>query len=222
MNHRQAFSTQSRVRGLLKAINEPMRLVVIRDRLGFEGDLGYARINKAVGDLVKRGEVKKYAPGRYRWVGAVPDTEYCKKQKRMQRVMWIRSKKGEPFTARKIHELAECSIYLAKEYVTFLRKKGFIYQAGRARTTGRGYASTYLAVEEKLNSEWPVMRKQGKTAIIDECIEKLQALAVNFFRMEDISRETLLNLLTTTVELAVQVRKCEKIALGLRKNGVHL
>ena len=217
MNQRQPFSTQSKVRGVLRAFGEPMRIVEIRALLGFEGPAGYARVNKAIRDLVKRGEVEKCGTGKYRWAGKLPDSAYCKKQKRMQRIMWIRSKKAQPFTARKVHELAECSIYLAKEYITFLRRKGYLEQIGKKQTTGRAVAPTYRAVQETLNDPWPVMRKQGKAALIDECIEKLQALAANLFRMEDISRETLLNLKKTAHELAEQIDECEKAALGFRK-----
>lgn len=219
MKQRKPFSTQSRVRNALKANDRPMRIIQIRDLIGLEGDAGYARVNRALQGLLKSGEIERRSPGRYCWVWSVPDTEFCKKQKRMQRIMWIRTKKAQPFTARKVHELAECSIYLAKEYVTFLKRKGYLVKVGRKRTTGQAYAPTYLAVEEKLNDDWPVIRKRGKAAAVDECVEKLQALAVNFFRIEDLSAETLLNLKTTARELAEQVVRCEEIARKFKKNS---
>lgn len=213
----QTFSTQARVRNALKAHARPMRIAEIRDLIGLEGDKGCARVGRAIQSLLKSKEIERSDRGSYIWVNRIPDTAYCKKQQRMQRIMWIRSKTAKPFTARKVSELSECSLYLAKEYITFLRRKGYLYCAGRTRVASTGYAPTYLIPEDKLNDAFPVMRKASKAAAVNECVEKLQELAASFFRMEDMCGETLSNLRSTAHELAEQIDRCESIARKFEK-----
>ena len=90
------FSTQALVRGALKATDGPLRTSEIRDLIGLAGEEGYARVHRALESLRKAREVERVAVGRYQYAGERPDGASCTKQRRMQRIMWVRSKGGNP------------------------------------------------------------------------------------------------------------------------------
>ena len=212
-------STQSLVRNLLKAYGEPLRKRDIRDMIGLSGENGYGRVNNAVISLVKTGEVEKTGYGRYRWKGDVLESKYCKKQTAIWRFMWIRSKKNDPFTAIKVHEMTGIGLYTVKAYITFLVRSGYLEKIGTKRAF-KTKAPLYLIASEKMNTNAPVMRKRRKTHELEEKMERARFLATSFFTTVDLKTTTIQGLIETTKELGQLLEECNRMALSLRKKNV--
>lgn len=219
MKSKNPFSTQSKVRGALKASGQPMRMSEIRDLIGLSGADGYARVNKAVQELLKSRQIERSGWGRYRYVADRPDADYCAKQRVMQRIMWMRSKNGSPFTVRKISELAGCSLFFAQKYVAYLADKGVIRKEGRVKTAATAYAPLYTGSDEYLkNDDWPVMRSEI-VKYLDAALTEMRELAGKFFAVEDFKEETLLNLKQAASRIGDLVEECGKIKGSLSQIG---
>ena len=212
MKQQNPFSTQSKVRSALKTAEQPLRIGDIRDIIGLPGADGYARVNRAIVDLIKARQVERFDRGRYRFLADRPDAEYCKKQRVMQRIMWMRSKNGNPFTARKIAELSGVSLYLTQKYIAWLMEKGVLRKEGNIQVAETAYAPLYLGDDDYLaNDDWPVMRALSKTRELDAALNEMRELAQRFFALEKLDKETLLNLQTTAARLGDLVGECGKI-----------
>lgn len=217
---RAAQGTQTLIRNLLKAHKESLRKAEIRDLIGLSGENGYGRVNNAIRDLVSRGEVEKTGYGRYRWSKEVPVDAYCKKQSVMWRFMWIKSKKGEPFTVRDIFEMTGVAMYTARAYVTFLSRNGYLLKSGRKRTlTTR--APLYLIDREKMQVEAPGLLRKRETAEIEETLDRVRELAAGFYHTADTNLETIKSLVAVSDEMNSLMQKCEKIKESLRKKAVR-
>ncbi len=191
MRARRPNSTQSRVYETIKAA-ERMTIKGLQEVLGLPGPKGYARISRACCELMKGGYIARVRPGTYEYAGEPKDLEYMKTQQRMMRVIRIRTRRREPFSVTRLAELSECSRYWAKRYVTFLARKGFIERVGFERVgANRARAGLYLGVEEKLNTDWPCMKRRAKTAHLDEKVAEVRRLALQVSRECDSNRAAL-------------------------------
>lgn len=214
------FSTQSRVRGALRDAGTPLRVTEIRDLIGLEGESGYNRVHRAICDLQKAGQCERAERGRYRYVEDRPEGEFCRTQRTMQRIMWMRSKNGNPFTARKVSELAGCSLYTAQKYLSWLTDKGVLRPAGRAQVSVSAYAPLYLGADAWLGSDaWPVMRAQSRTRLLEACLNEMREIAGRFFALEGLDQEALSHLRTSVSRLGELVTECEKIKGSLRQSN---
>ncbi len=214
---RKKNSTQSLVRNLLKAHDGALRKKNIRDMIGLSGDRGYGRVNIAVCSLVKAGEIVKTGYGRYRWNQDVPESKYCKKQTVSWRFMWIRTKKNDPFTARKVHEMTGIGLYTVTRYIAFLLRTGHVEKVGTEKAF-KTNAPLYLIMPDKMNADVPVMRKRRKTRDLDEKMGEARSLAASFFTTSDLKISTIQSLIETTKKLNQILDECRRIALSLRKN----
>ena len=213
------FSTQALVRGALKATDGPLRTSEIRDLIGLAGEEGYARVHRALESLRKAREVERVAVGRYQYAGERPDGASCTKQRRMQRIMWVRSKGGNPFTARRIAELADASLYGTQRYIAFLCGKGVLRKSGRVRVSAAAFAPLYIGADDCLkNDEWPFLRSPGRTQALDDCLNEMRELAGRFFAVDNLGEETLANLRAAALRLVDLVAECGQLKNSLRKN----
>ncbi|WP_319405137.1 FaeA/PapI family transcriptional regulator [uncultured Desulfosarcina sp.] len=204
---RAAQGTQTLIRNLLKAHKKPLRQTEIRDLIGLSGANGYGRVNNAIRDLVRNGEIEKTGYGRYQWVKDVPVDAYCKKQSIMWRFMWIRSKKSDPFTVRDIFEMTGVAMYTARTYVTFLSKNGFLHKSGRKRTlTTR--APLYLIDREKMQIEAPGMLRRRESAEIEDTLDQVRELATQFYYTADTRPETINSLVAVSAEINGLLSNC--------------
>lgn len=215
---RKTLGTITLVRNLLKAHGDVLRKSEIRDLIGLSGDNGYARVNNTVNDLVKTGELERTSYGRYRWLKEVPNAKYCKSQNKIWRFMWIRTKKGKPFTARKIHEVCGVTLFTVQRYVAFLLKSDYLEKIGKKKAY-KTNAPLYLIAPDKINAKVPVMRRQRSTAEIEKYMDETRDLAARYFKTADTRLETIRELLKTTREINTILASCEQIALSLRKKG---
>jgi len=212
------FSTQAKVRDALATAGREMGIPEIRDIIGLSGSGGYARVNRAMNDLMKAKQVERCGRGLYRYQKDRPGSDYCAKQRRMQRIMWLRSKRGESFTVRHIAEVAECALYTAQRYIAFLAGKGVIRKAGQTYTTTTP-APLYSGEDDYLNDDaWPVMRAQSKTRELDALLNEMRDLAQRFFAVDNFTEETLLNLQNTVSGLAALVEECGKLKHSSSQN----
>ncbi len=212
------FSTQSKVRSALREAGRPLRCAEIRDLVGLEGESGYNRVHRAICDLLKAGQAERAERGCYRYVEGRPEGEPCRAQRTMQRIMWLRSKNGNPFTARRIAELAGCSLYQAQKYLAWLTDKGVLRPAGRAQVSASAYAPLYLGDDPWLGSDaWPLMRAHSRTRQLDACLNEMREIAGRFFSVEGLDNETLSHLRTSVSRLGALVGECEKIKGSLRQ-----
>ena len=212
MKTKNPFSTLSLVRGALKDAGRPLRVPEIRDLIGLAGEEGYNRTHRAICDLLKSKQCERTERGYYAYLEGRPENESCKAQRKMQRIMWMRSKNGNPFTARKISELAGCSLYQAQKYVAWLTGRGILRQVGKAPVAVSAYAPLYLGDEGHLASDdWPVMRAQPRTQQIEACLGEMREIAGRFFAVESLDDDTLLNLKALASRLCELTDECEKI-----------
>ena len=209
---KKTASTQSLVRNVLKSHARALRKSEIRDLIGYSGANGYAKVNNAVQDLLKVGEIERTGYGRYQWLGKPAGEKYCKSQNRMWRFMWIRTKKNEPFTVRKIHEMTGVAQDTAKKYVTFLLKDGHLENVGKKRAF-KTRAPLYLIAADKISTDVPVLRRQREAAQIENLLEEVRTLAGKFFRVADTKIETIRGLLDTAWQMTVALKNCEQVAL---------
>lgn len=213
------FSTQEKVRSTLAAAGRQMGIPEIRNIIGLSGSAGYARVSRAMCDLMKSRQVERCARGLYRYLNERPASDYCAKQRRMQRIMWLRSKRGETFSSRHIAEVAECSLYTAQKYIAFLCGKGVVRKAGQMYTTTTP-APLYIGEDDYLRDDnWPVMRAQSKTRALDACLNEMRELTQRFFAVETINDETISNLKTAVSRLGALVDECGKMKHSLRQTG---
>jgi len=188
-------SVQTRVREVIKAHGE-ISIKGMQQALGLPGPKGYSRITQAARDLMRRGYIKRTSPGTYAYVGEPKGLDYSRARRRMIRVVRIRTKRSAPFTIRQLSELAECSYDWAKLYINFLRKEGYITAAGVARVgPTKVKTPVYLAVPEKLNEEWPAMRRKKQTSDIDAIASKIRETAYKVARECDANAGSLKNAL---------------------------
>jgi len=216
MKTQNPLSTQGRVRDALKTATAPLRVTEIRDLIGLSGEAGYNRVHRAVCDLMKARQCERVNRGMFRYIADRPESDYCKTQRVMQRVMWMRSKNGNPFTARRISELSGCALYTAQKYLGWLLEKGVVRQEGRVQVAETAYAPLYIGEEGYLvNDDWPVMRSQSKTRDLDAAMNEMREIAAQFFSIERIDAETLSNLKTLASRLGDLVEECRKIKSSL-------
>ena len=213
---RAAQGTQTLIRNLLKAHKKPLRKAEIRDLIGLSGDNGYGRVNNAIRDLVRRGEVEKTGYGRYRWLKDVSVSVYCKKQSVMWRFMWIRSKKIEPFTVRDIFEMTGVALYTARSYVTFLSRNGFLNKSGKRRTL-TAHAPLYMIDREKMQIEAPAMLKRRESVAVEQKLDRVRDLSAEFYYTADTKPKTLINLIAISSEITSLLKDCQNLSGGSRK-----
>jgi len=206
------LSTQGKVRAALQNAADPIRIPQIRDLIGLAGEEGYNRVSRAIQDLVKAKQCERTDRGLYRFVEPRPESDYCRMQRVMQRIMWMRSKNRNPFTARRIAELSGCSLYTAQKYIAWLLEKGVLRHDGRAQVATTAYAPLYLGEDAYLaTDDWPVMRAQSKSRELDACMNEMREIAARFFAVEKIEEETISNLKTAVSRLGELVDLCGKI-----------
>lgn len=204
------------VRNLLKAHAGVLRKSEIRDMIGYSGANGYARVNNAVQDLLKAGEIERTGHGRYQWLGKPSGGKRYKSQNRMWRFMWIRTKKNEPFTVRKIHEMTGVAQDTAKKYVTYLLKEGHLEKVGKKRAF-KTRAPLYIIAADKMSTEVAIMQRQREAVNIEGCLDEARALAGKFFNVADTKIETIRGLLDTAQQMTAALKNCEQIALDSEK-----
>ncbi|MBW2090933.1 MAG: hypothetical protein JRI34_02265 [Deltaproteobacteria bacterium] len=191
MRRQQEGSTQARTFEAIKAAGE-ITIRGLQEALGLPGSKGYARISHATQDLVRAGYIKRTSPATYKFVRGPRDLDYSQAQKRMVRIVRIRTRRHEAFTARILSELSGCSLDWAKRYISFLLKSGYLERVGYTRTGPKNSkAAAYLGVEERLNDEWPAMRRRAKTSELDEAVARVKALAFRVAREVVGTRESL-------------------------------
>jgi len=185
-------STQSKVFDIIKA-NREMTVKGLQTAMNLPGQDGYNRISTACQSLKRAGSVRKSGKGTYRFVKEPGDIDYCRTQQRMIRVIRIRTKRQEPFTARVLSELTDSSLDLAKRYIVLLKKEGFIEAVGKTRV-GKSNVPTpvYLANEDKLNDEWPAKRRRRKTSEMDEIVINIRDIAYRIARECEANRESIM------------------------------
>ncbi len=184
-------SIQSRVREAIKAAGT-ITIKGLQEVLALEGDEGYARISRACTELKKSGYVEKTGQGTYSFVKEPRGLDRAKVQKRMARIIRIRTNRHDPFTVATLSELAACSRYWAKRYVTFLAKRGFLERVGSQRVgLSRVKAPMYLGVREKLNEEWPAMTACERSRETEERIQKIRTIAIEVARECDANKKTM-------------------------------
>jgi len=203
-------STLSRVRDAMKSAGGPLRIVEIRDMIGLSGSDGYARVNRAMQDLIKARQAERHHHGRYVYLGDRPDAELCEKQRRMHRIMEYRARSGRTFTAREVAEQAECSLYLARECIGFLRRRGILRQDGQKKVCPSVSAPLYAVEEDRINTEWPFLRKGGRIEI-DGLFTDMRALAGRFFSIETSGKDTAKQLRDAADGLGRLVSRFEEI-----------
>ncbi|MBW2052736.1 MAG: MarR family transcriptional regulator [Deltaproteobacteria bacterium] len=211
----RAGSTQSRTLDAIRA-NGQMTVKELQEALLLPGAKGYARISKAAQDLMKAGYVERIAPATYRYLGEPRDLDYLQTQKRMVRIIRIRTKRREPFTARKLAELSDCSADWAKRYIKRLLTSGHLEKVSyELLGPSRVKAPTYLAMDEKLNEEWPTMRRQKKTSKLDHAAKKIREMAYQAAANCQADRESLI---ATAVCLRGMISLIQE-TLEAKKNG---
>lgn len=168
MRVRVQGSLQSRVFAAIKAAGE-IGAKDLRDALGITESKDVDRVAYAIKDLRKAGHIVRTGRARYRFGRERKDIEYVDGQRRMMRVIRIRTKKAEPFSARTLAELADISRDWAVRCVRFLVREGFMERVGVEHVgPSRVRAPVYLAVEGKLNDEWPAYRREKVRRLEDE------------------------------------------------------
>jgi len=213
------FSTQAKVRSALAAADRPLRVPEIRDLIGLTGQDGCDRVNWAVTDLSKARQAERVGRGLWIHAGGKPDSAHCAAQRRMHRIMWKRSKRGEMFTARSISEAAECTLWFAQKYVAFLIDKGVLRKEGKVQVGRAAYAPLYIGDDDYLPSDdWPVMRAQNRTRELDACLNEMRELAQRFFAIEKLDADGILNLKEAVSRLGSLVGECEKTKGSLSQN----
>lgn len=178
----QPESLQSRVREAVKGAGD-MTVKQCRKVLGMEGYHAWARISGAMKDLARSGYIKKVLPATYQWVGEPTDLAYREHQLKMARYMAIRTKKNEPFSAHDVSRVTECSYDWSKRYITALKDKGLLACAGRVKGK-TAPIPVYLATEAAMRvnpEDWPGIRRQQGTKIVDEVREEVRNLAASIF-----------------------------------------
>ena len=204
---RKEGSTQSLTLQAIKASGETT-VKALQETLGLDGEKGYARVSRATQDLRKAGYIEKTAPATYRYVGTPLDLKYSKGQIRMMRLIRIRTKRGEPFTARLLSELADVSLDWSKRFVQFQVRQGFLYREGTTRVgPSRVPTPVYLGSPEKMNDEWPVMRRWKRTAGLDNQAARLREAAFSLGRDVRGTRKSLLSAADRLDQLAREVRE---------------
>lgn len=204
------------VRNLLKAHAGVLRKSEIRDLIGYSGANGYAKVNNAVQDLLKAGEIERTGHGRYQWIGKPSGGKRYKSQNRIWRFMWIRTKKNEPFTVRKIHEMTGVAQDTVKKYVTFLLRKGHLEKVGKKRAF-KTRAPLYLIPADKISTDVPIMQRQREAAKIESCLDEVRVLAGKFFNISDTRIETIRGLLDIARQMTIALKNCEQMALDSEK-----
>lgn len=159
-------------------VNEEMTVIGIRRALGLDDKKGWTLVNNALRELVKTGCAEKTGKAKYKYLKEPVDDAYLKTQKRMVRIIRIRTKKQEPFTAKILSELSDCSFGWAGRYIKHLVDNGIIERAGYIRQHTRGArAPAYLADEDRLNDNWPALRRRKGTAELDSIMSDLREKA---------------------------------------------
>jgi hypothetical protein len=175
-------SLQSRIREAIKASGR-MTIRELRDLLGLEGERGYQRVAGGLRDLARAGYVERCGQGAFLWLGEPPDLVYAEKQTAMARLMSMRTRKGKPFTALDLAEVAECSADWAQRFISALKRKEFVEGVGKVKgkTSPR---PMYLATEKAMQvkpENWPGIKRQVKTRVADDRFERISDLAAGMF-----------------------------------------
>jgi hypothetical protein len=156
-------------------INREMTMIGLRRSLGLEGKSGWDLISNAAKELVKTGCIEKSGRAKFRYLQEPVDDSYLSTQKRMARVIRIRTKRVEPFTVKKLASLSDCSNNWAGRYIRHLLNHGCLEKVGSKRQFERGAkAPTYLGAEEKINDNWPALRRRKSTARQDKLISGIR------------------------------------------------
>lgn len=211
-------SLQSRVLEAVKAAGK-MSIIEVRNILELSGSNGYARISNVMRDLMRAGYFERVARGTYAWRGEPKDLDYAQAQRRMVRIVRIRTKRREAFTVRKLAELSGCSVDWSRRYVAFLVKQKLLERTGfESVGVSQVKAPLYLAAESRLNEEWPAMHRKKRTSDIDAVAERIRKMAIKINRE---CQATTASLKVMTGYLRAMADIAEKVlaaADGLRKN----
>lgn len=170
-------STQSRTLEAIKTSGE-ITVKGIQSLLQLPGPEGYARICHAVRDLTRAGYIERSGRAQYRYVGEPKGLDYADGQKRMVRIIRIRTKRSEPVTARQLAELAEVSFDWAKRYIALGMRHGYLERVGTARTGANIPVRLYQGVQDKLNDEWPVIKRHAKTEEVDQAVANVREMSL--------------------------------------------
>jgi hypothetical protein len=183
-----------------------MTIKGLQAALELPGPKGYDRVSRAIRDLKRARFIERTGRGTYRYVGEPEDLDYTRSQKRMVRIIRIRTKRREPFTARKLSELSESSLSWAKRYIRLLVKKGYLKNVGFERI-GRSKvrAPVYLADDTRLNDAWPAMRRQKKTAEIDDALSRIREMAYQVARDCEANRESLVSVSNLLKSMSTEI-----------------
>jgi hypothetical protein len=198
-------------------VNREMTMIGLRRSLGLEGTSGWNLINNAASELVRTGCIEKSGRAKLRYLREPVDDGYLTTQKRMARVIRIRTKRMEPFTVKELAALSDCSENWASRYIKHLLSHGCIEKTGSKRQFKRGAkAPSYLGVEEKLNDNWPALRRRKSTTGQDKLISAIRENAhriAGFAKPDPDSLEEVKAQAREIIELADKAKK------AIEKNG---
>lgn len=182
MSPRIQGSLQSQTLNVIRASGQ-ISLKGIQCALGRSEPGSSQRIKHAVLNLVKGGHVERMAPAIYAYTGRRGDLGYKNAQHRMARVIRIRTVRGEVFSARKLAELADCSWGWSQRYIHFLLGKGILEKRGyEVVGPTKTRAAVYLALTEKLNTEWPILKRTGRIEELDNIVCEIRSKAFEISR----------------------------------------
>lgn len=182
MSPQREGSLQSQTLNVIRATGR-ISLKGIQRVLALPDPADHERIKHAVLNLVKGGHVERVAPATYAYTDKQSDLGYKNAQYRMARVIRIRTVRGEVFSARKLAELADCGCDWSQRYVRFLLSKGILEKRGHEKVgPNKTKAALYLALEEKLNTDWPTLRRTGRIAELDNIVCEIRSKAFEIGR----------------------------------------
>lgn len=122
----------TRVRATLKSFcptgadKEAVTVPQLAEALGLEPH-EKQRLRKRIGELLRRGEVRKVKTG---WYVHVPGKEPCRYGVNYERIWRAVHVQREPFTKRKIIQISRFSASAVDRYLAYLETDGFVEFAG--------------------------------------------------------------------------------------------
>lgn len=176
---KQTFA--GRIREAARALGE-FTAKDLGERMGVKTYTEENKIRLWLKDFLKRGEMRRVAPGRYVYAGQDRGTE--EKRQRMWRVLRAR----RAVTAADLQELAGASAEYAWEWLRALKRQGLVAKTGR----------TWRLLHDPV--EMPTMRDNAEKirrlraahkALADELARIEQALAQSRRALESLSKEAL-------------------------------
>ena len=198
-------------------VNREMSMIGLRRSLGLEGKSGWNLINNAAREFIRTGCIEKSGRAKLKYVREPVDDRYLSTQKRMARVIRIRSKRVDPFTVRELASLSECTENWASRYIKHLLNHGCLEKVGSKKQFSRGpRAPSYLAADDKINENWPALRRRKSTSKLDKLISGIRENAhriAGFAKPDPDSLEEAKSQAREIIELADKAKK------EVEKNG---